>query len=53
MSSYGLETLASAECDALLQAQRVGRVGVCSARPGVFPALYALGRERDKKVRER
>lgn len=42
MSSYGLEILARAECDALLKTQRVGRVGVCSGRPGVFPVLYAL-----------
>lgn len=42
MSSYGLETLARVECDALLQTQRVGRVGVCTGRPGVFPVLYSL-----------
>jgi len=42
MSSYGLATLTGAQCDALLQTQRVGRVGVFSARPGVFPVLYAL-----------
>jgi nitroimidazol reductase NimA-like FMN-containing flavoprotein (pyridoxamine 5'-phosphate oxidase superfamily) len=42
MSSYGLETLARGECDALLQTQRVGRVGVCTGSPGVFPVLYSL-----------
>jgi nitroimidazol reductase NimA-like FMN-containing flavoprotein (pyridoxamine 5'-phosphate oxidase superfamily) len=42
MSSYGLEIIGSEECGALLLTQRVGRVGVCSARPGVFPVLYAL-----------
>jgi nitroimidazol reductase NimA-like FMN-containing flavoprotein (pyridoxamine 5'-phosphate oxidase superfamily) len=42
MSSYGLEIIGSEECDALLGSQRVGRVGVCGARPGVFPVLYGL-----------
>jgi len=42
MSSYGLETLPRSQCDALLQTQRIGRVGVCSGRPAVFPVLYAL-----------
>ena len=42
MSSYGLEVIGREECDALLGAQRVGRVGLCGARPGVFPVLYAL-----------
>ena len=42
MSSYGLEVLDRAQCDALLRSQQVGRVGVCSGRPGVFPVLYAL-----------
>ena len=42
MSSYGLEIIAREQCDALLQTQRVGRVGVCSGRSGVFPVLYAL-----------
>lgn len=41
MSSYGLETIGSEECESLLQTQRVGRVGVCTGRPGVFPVLYA------------
>ena len=42
MSSYGLEIIGTEECGALLLTQRVGRVGVCSERPGVFPVLYAL-----------
>ena len=42
MSSYGLEVLDRAQCDVLLRSQQVGRVGVCSGRPGVFPVLYAL-----------
>jgi nitroimidazol reductase NimA-like FMN-containing flavoprotein (pyridoxamine 5'-phosphate oxidase superfamily) len=42
MSSYGLEIIGREECDALLGSQRVGRVGLCGARPGVFPVLYAL-----------
>jgi nitroimidazol reductase NimA-like FMN-containing flavoprotein (pyridoxamine 5'-phosphate oxidase superfamily) len=42
MSSYGLETLTREQCDVLLQTQRVGRVGVCTGRPGVFPVLYSL-----------
>jgi uncharacterized protein len=42
MSNYGLEVMSRAECEALLQTQIVGRVGVCSGRPGVFPVLYAL-----------
>lgn len=42
MSSYGLEIIGREECDALLASQRVGRVGLCGARPGVFPVVYAL-----------
>ena len=42
MSSYGLEVIGREECDALLASQRVGRVGLCGARPGVFPVVYAL-----------
>ena len=41
MSSYGLEIIEQDECDALLDSQQVGRVGVCGGRPGVFPVLYA------------
>ena len=42
MSSYGLEILDRQQCEALLETQQVGRVGVCSGRAGVFPVLYAL-----------
>jgi nitroimidazol reductase NimA-like FMN-containing flavoprotein (pyridoxamine 5'-phosphate oxidase superfamily) len=42
MSSYGLEIIGREECDALLGSQRIGRVAVCGARPGVFPVVYAL-----------
>jgi nitroimidazol reductase NimA-like FMN-containing flavoprotein (pyridoxamine 5'-phosphate oxidase superfamily) len=42
MSNYGLEVLGRSECERLLAAQSVGRVGVGGARPGVFPVLYAL-----------
>ena len=42
MSSYGLEILGREQCEALLRTQQIGRVGVCSGRPGVFPVLYAL-----------
>jgi hypothetical protein len=42
VSSYGLEVIGREECDGLLGSQRVGRVGVCGARPGVFPVLYRL-----------
>jgi nitroimidazol reductase NimA-like FMN-containing flavoprotein (pyridoxamine 5'-phosphate oxidase superfamily) len=42
MSSYGLATLTGVECDALLRTQLVGRVAVCTGRPGVFPVLYSL-----------
>ena len=42
MSSYGLELISAEQCQALLTSQQVGRVGVCSGRPGVFPVLYAL-----------
>jgi uncharacterized protein len=42
MSSYGLEILSPETCDALLRTRRVGRVGVCTGRPGVFPVLYAF-----------
>ena len=42
MSSYGLEIIGREGCDALLGSQRVGRVAVGGARPGVFPVLYAL-----------
>ena len=41
MSSYGLEIIEREECDALLDSQQIGRVGVCGGRPGVFPVLYA------------
>ncbi|MGO9875816.1 MAG: pyridoxamine 5'-phosphate oxidase family protein [Acidimicrobiia bacterium] len=42
MSSYGLEILSREDCDALLRTQRIGRIGVCSGRPGVFPVVYGL-----------
>ena len=42
MSSYGLEIIDSEQCATLLRTQRVGRVGVCTGRAGVFPVLYAL-----------
>jgi uncharacterized protein len=42
VSSYGLEIIGDEECRALLRAERVGRVAVCGARPGVFPVLYGL-----------
>ena len=42
MSSYGLELISPEQCLELLRTQRVGRVGVCSGRAGVFPVLYAL-----------
>ena len=42
MSSYGLDIIGTDECEALLQTQRVGRVGVCNGSLGVFPVLYAL-----------
>jgi len=42
MSSYGLDIIGNDECEALLQTQRVGRVGVCNGRLGVFPVLYSL-----------
>jgi hypothetical protein len=42
MSSYGLEIIGREECDALLASQRVGRIGLGGARPGVFPVVYAL-----------
>jgi nitroimidazol reductase NimA-like FMN-containing flavoprotein (pyridoxamine 5'-phosphate oxidase superfamily) len=42
MSSYGLAIMSKEECEARLQTQIVGRVGVCGGRPGVFPVLYAL-----------
>lgn len=42
MSNYGLEVLDGEACRTLLREQRIGRVGVCGARPGVFPVLYAL-----------
>ena len=42
MSSYGLEILDQAQCDALLRTQRVGRVAVCSGRASVFPVLYRM-----------
>ena len=42
MSNYGLEIIDREECDALLQTQPVGRVAVCTGRPGVFPVLYAV-----------
>lgn len=42
VSSYGLELIDAEQCQALLRTQRVGRVGVCSGRAGVFPVLYAL-----------
>jgi nitroimidazol reductase NimA-like FMN-containing flavoprotein (pyridoxamine 5'-phosphate oxidase superfamily) len=42
MSSYGLEVLNADECERLLATQLVGRIGVCGARPGVFPVLFAM-----------
>ncbi len=42
MSNYGLEIISTEECRALLTSQRIGRVGVCSGRPGLFPVLYGL-----------
>lgn len=42
MSGYGLEILGGEACDALLRSQRIGRIGVCSGRPGVFPVVYGL-----------
>lgn len=42
MSSYGLELISPEQCQELLRTQRVGRVGVCTGRSGVFPVLYAL-----------
>jgi nitroimidazol reductase NimA-like FMN-containing flavoprotein (pyridoxamine 5'-phosphate oxidase superfamily) len=42
MSSYGLEVMTTEQCDALLATERVGRVGVCTGRPGVFPVLYSM-----------
>ena len=42
MSTYGLEVLDRQKCDALLHTQRVGRIAVAGARPGVFPVLYDL-----------
>jgi len=42
MSSYGLEVLHPEECRRLLITETVGRIGVCGARPGVFPVLFAL-----------
>ena len=42
MSSYGLEILSTAQCETLLRTQKVGRVGVCTGRAGVFPVLYGL-----------
>lgn len=42
MSSYGLELISPEQCQELLRTQRVGRVGVCTGRAGVFPVLYAL-----------
>ncbi len=42
MSSYGLEILDRAQCEALLRTQRVGRVAVSTGRPAVLPVLYAL-----------
>ncbi len=42
VSNYGLKVLDRAACAALLQTQRVGRVGVCAHQPLVFPVVYAL-----------
>ena len=42
MSSYGLEIMTTEQCEALLTTQRVGRIGVCTGRPGVFPVLYSI-----------
>jgi hypothetical protein len=42
MSNYGLEILEREQCEALLHSQRVGRIAVFGARPGVFPVLYNL-----------
>lgn len=42
MSSYGLVELARAECEQLLQTQRVGRVAVCTGHPAVLPVVYTV-----------
>jgi nitroimidazol reductase NimA-like FMN-containing flavoprotein (pyridoxamine 5'-phosphate oxidase superfamily) len=42
MSNYGLEIIDREQCYALLHTQPVGRVAVCTGRPGVFPVLYAV-----------
>lgn len=42
MSSYGLEIIDHEQCVELLHSQVVGRVGLASSRPGVFPVLYAM-----------
>jgi nitroimidazol reductase NimA-like FMN-containing flavoprotein (pyridoxamine 5'-phosphate oxidase superfamily) len=42
MSSYGLDVLQLDECRRLLATQVIGRVGVCGARPGVFPVIFGL-----------
>jgi nitroimidazol reductase NimA-like FMN-containing flavoprotein (pyridoxamine 5'-phosphate oxidase superfamily) len=42
MSSYGLEIMTTEQCQALLASGIVGRVGVFTGRPGVFPVLYSL-----------
>lgn len=42
MSSYGLEIIEREQCIELLRSQVVGRVGLTSGRPGVFPVLYGM-----------
>jgi nitroimidazol reductase NimA-like FMN-containing flavoprotein (pyridoxamine 5'-phosphate oxidase superfamily) len=42
VSSYGLKVLESAECEALLRTQRIGRVGLCIDQPLVLPVVFAL-----------
>ena len=43
MSSFGLEMLGRAECDALLVAHSFGRIAVWSGEhPAVFPVLYSM-----------
>lgn len=46
MSSYGLKVLDRAECESLLEAQRIGRVGLATPTPMVLPVQYAMF-ERD------
>jgi nitroimidazol reductase NimA-like FMN-containing flavoprotein (pyridoxamine 5'-phosphate oxidase superfamily) len=42
MSSYGLKTLDRDECESLLRAQRIGRVGLATPTPMVLPVQYAM-----------